>query len=93
MVKVNAAAPLHARPLCEALGNRRALLIAEEASGVGCVGQRIAAILAENGVAPQKLVLCNLNREFPKQGTAAELQRQFGLDAASLAEKAAEVTA
>ena len=35
--------------------------------------------------------LCNLGKAFPAQGTVEELYREFGLDAESLAKKAAEV--
>ena len=93
VVKFNCISPFHANDLREALSGSRALLIAEEATSVGCVGQRVAAILAENGVAPEKLVLCNLNKEFPMQGTVEQLREKFGLDAQTLAKKAAEVIA
>ena len=42
-------------------------------------------------IAPERLELCNLGKVFPAQGTGGELQREFGLDAESLANKAAEV--
>lgn len=93
VVKFNCISPFHANDLREALGGSRALLIAEEATGVGCVGQRVAAILAENGIAPDRLVLCNLNKAFPAQGSVELLHKTFGLDAETIAKKAAEVIA
>ena len=72
-------------------GRRKRLLVAEECSGVGCIGQRIAAILAEEGHEPQRLTLCNLGRRFIEQGSVGELYRQCGLDAESLARTAKEV--
>ena len=46
---------------------------------MGCIGQRIAAILAEEGHAPQRLMLCNLGRRFIEQGSVGELYRQFAV--------------
>ena len=43
------------------------------------------------GEMPERLELCNLGKAFPAQGTVEELYREFGLDAESLAKKAAEV--
>ena len=62
-----------------------------EGAGVGCMGQRMAAILGWNKISPERLELCNLGKAFPAQGTVEELYREFGLDAESLAKKAAEV--
>ena len=53
--------------------------------------QRMAAILGWNKISPERLELCNLGKAFPAQGTVEELYREFGLDAESLAKKAAEV--
>lgn len=91
VVKINCISPFYDHDMRNIIGKCRALLIAEEATSVGCVGQRIAAILAENHIAPEKLVLCNLNKAFPVQGDVRELQKEFGLDAENLAKKAAEV--
>ena len=90
-MKINAISPLYDRDMREIVGRTRALLVAEECAGVGCMGQRMAAILDWNRIAPERLELCNLGKVFPAQGTLGELQREFGLDAESLANKAAEV--
>ena len=91
VVKINAISPLYDRDMREIVGRTKALLVAEECAGVGCMGQRMAAILEWNRIAPERLELCNLGKVFPTQGTGGELQREFGLDAESLAQKAAEV--
>ncbi|MDO4316226.1 MAG: hypothetical protein Q4C45_10650, partial [Oscillospiraceae bacterium] len=51
----------------------------------GCVGQRVAAILAEHGQAPKRLILKNLGKTFAPEGSVAELEHSFGLDAAAVA--------
>ena len=91
VVKINAISPLYDRDMREVIGKTRALLVAEECTGVGCMGQRMAAILGWNRISPERIELCNLGKVFPAQGTIEELYREFGLDAESLAKKAAEV--
>ena len=61
------------------------LLVAEDAFGAGCVGQRIEAILAEQGRAPKHLILQNLGKTFAPAGSVAELEHSFGLDPAGIA--------
>lgn len=85
IIKLNRIAPLCAEALEQAIGDMNCLLVAEECAAAGCVGQRIAAILAECGKTPGKLKLCNLGGIVPPQGSVAELYRTFALDAQSLA--------
>ena len=91
VVKINAISPLYDSDMREVVGKTRALLVAEECASVGCMGQRMAAILAWNKISPERLELCNLGKTFPAQGSVEALYREFGLDAESLAKKAAEV--
>lgn len=91
VVKLNRITPFRGGELSRVFGGTERLLVAEDCSGVGCIGQRIAAILAEEGHEPKKLMLCNLGRCFVEQGSVDELRAQCGLDAASLARTAKEV--
>ena len=91
VVKLGRITPFRGGELSHVFGKTKRLLVAEECSGVGCIGQRIAAILAEEGHEPQKLMLCNLGRKFIEQGSVPELYRQCGLDAESLARTAKEM--
>lgn len=91
VVKLGRISPFRGGELSRVFGGTKRLLVAEECSGVGCIGQRIAAILAEEGHEPEKLMLCNIGRRFVEQGSVQELYRQCGLDAVSLARTAREV--
>ena len=91
VIKLNRISPFRGGELSRVFGDTEQLLVAEECSGVGCIGQRIAAILTEEGHEPKKLTLCNLGRRFVEQGSVDELRAQCGLDAASLARTAKEV--
>ena len=62
----------------------------EDSFGAGCVGQRVAAILAEHGQAPEKLILRNLGKTFAPEGSVSQLEHSFGLDAAAVAEAVRE---
>ena len=59
--------------------------------GTGCVGQRIAAILAQEGAAPQRLILKNLGGVLPLEGSVAQLYRERGLDGAGVAQTIEEI--
>ena len=67
------------------LAGKKLLAVAEDAFGAGCVGQRTAAILAQHGQAPEKLVLINLGKTFLPEGTVPQLEHQAGIDAAGIA--------
>ena len=67
------------------LAGKKLLAVAEDAFGAGCVGQRTAAILAQHGQAPEKLVLINLGKTFLPEGAVPQLEHQAGIDAAGIA--------
>ena len=90
VVKLNRISPLESEEVCAVLGGRKRLLVLEDSFGAGCVGQRVAAILAEKGLAPWRLILKNLGKTFAPQGSVAELERSFGLDAAGVADAVRE---
>ena len=86
VVKLNQIAPLDFDLLAPWLAGTGTLLVAEDAFGAGCVGQRVAAILAEGGAAPKKLILKNLGKTFQPEGTVPQLQHRAGIDAAGIAQ-------
>lgn len=91
VVKLNRISPLDGDIVCKHLGGRHTLLVLEDSFGAGCVGQRIAAILAEHDCSPEQLILKNLGKTFAPEGSVAELEHSFGLDAASVAASVREV--
>ena len=91
VVKLNRISLFAGGEISRVIGKTKRLLVAEECSGVGCIGQRISAILTEEGNAPEKLYLSNLGRQFVAQGTREELLRACHLDAQSIAETVKEV--
>ena len=85
VLKLNQIAPLDGALLADFFRETNILLVLEDCFGAGCVGQRIAAILAEEGRAPRKLILKNLGRTFAPEGSVPQLEERFGLDAAAVA--------
>lgn len=91
VVKLNRVWPLDDRPICDSVRKTGRLLVAEEVVSMGCMGERIAARLAQNGVAPKSMALANVGDGFVTQGTVGQLRKLCGLDGKSLYEKALEV--
>nr|WP_326164587.1 1-deoxy-D-xylulose-5-phosphate synthase [uncultured Oscillibacter sp.] len=85
VLKLNQIAPLDGEVLGKFCGGTGILLVLEDCFGAGCVGQRIAAILAEAGRAPRKLILKNLGKTFAPEGSVPQLEARAGLDPASVA--------
>ena len=81
VVKLNRISPLDYEMLQEPLAGTELLLVAEDAFGAGCLGQRVTSILAEAGHAPRRVILKNLGKTFAPEGTVAQLEHSFGLDA------------
>lgn len=93
VVKLNRISPLEHGDVCASLGQMKRLLVLEDSFGAGCVGQRIAAILAEHGMAPEKLILKNLGKTFAPEGSVPQLEHRFGLDGAAIAAAVEEAMA
>lgn len=90
VVKLNRIAPLNEEALLACIPVSGILAVVEDCFGAGCVGERIAALLAAHGRPPAKLILKNLGQTFAPEGTVAELRRSFGLDAAGIARAVTE---
>ena len=85
ILKLNQISPLDYEMLEPYLAGKALLAVAEDAFGAGCVGQRVAAILAQHAAAPSKLVLMNLGKTFLPEGTVPQLQHEAGIDAEGIA--------
>ena len=85
VLKLNQIAPLDGSVLADFFQETDIRLVLEDCFGAGCVGQRVAAILAGEGRAPRKLILKNRGRTFAPEGSVPQLEERFGLDAAAVA--------
>jgi 1-deoxy-D-xylulose-5-phosphate synthase len=91
VLKLNRISPLNREDLEGYFEHTKTLLVLEDSFGAGCVGQRIAAILAGCGKAPEHLILKNLGKTFAPAGSVAELEHSLGLDAEGVAAAVQEV--
>ncbi|MCR5577330.1 MAG: 1-deoxy-D-xylulose-5-phosphate synthase [Oscillospiraceae bacterium] len=67
------------------------LIVAEEVCRAGCVGSAILIRAAEKGCALSQVRLLNLGGGIVPHGTVAQLRRDCGIDAASIAHTAEEL--
>jgi len=91
IVKLNTITPIDFSVIFKSVRKTGRLLIAEEAVEANCVGQRVVTALAQQGLFPNAVRLCNLGRSFVTHGTVPQLQRLCGLDGKSLFEQGMEV--
>ena len=90
VLKLSTIAPLSPETIRTALTGTERLLVLEDCVETGCVGQRVAAVMAQLGMAPRRLVLKNTGDRFIPQGSVAELRHLCGLDAEGVAAAAEE---
>ena len=92
VVKLNQVAPLNGEAVCAALDGASHIVAVEDQLRAGCVGERLAAVLAERGI-PTRLLLRNVGDALPPQGTVSQLWQSLGLDAQGIAQAVREVLA
>ncbi len=92
VVKLNQVAPLDGEAVCAALDGASHIVAVEDQLRAGCVGERLAAVLAERGI-PTRLLLRNVGDALPPQGTVPQLWQSLGLDAQGIAQAVREVLA
>lgn len=81
--------PIDEALLVQAARDCGCVLTAEEHQVNGGLGTAVAQVLCQH--APVPMDLCGMTDEFGQSGTAGELLAHYGLDAASLAERAAQL--
>lgn len=93
VVKLNRVAPLDSSGICRALDGVKRIVAAEDQLRAGAVGERLSALLLEQGAGTEKLVLRNVGTTLPSQGSTVELRHALGLDAEGIAQAVREVLA
>ena len=90
VIKLPSVKPIDMVTVAKSVRKTGHLLVAEDAVCIGCAGKEIAALLrTQKIVVPTKLV--NIGDRFVPHGSVERLYEMLGLDAKSLAKKAAEV--
>ena len=91
IVKIAAVKPeVYPKTISSAVKTGR-FLMAEEVCSSGCVGKRILAQAAVNGMCIEKVKLLNLGEGIVAHGDHASLMREWGIDARGIAEASEEL--
>lgn len=90
VVKLQCIAPLDLTPVLDSARATGHVLVAEECAAQGCIGTRVAAQLAQEGIALLSLTLLNTGDGFVTHGAVTALRQLCGLDAPSIYQKAKE---
>ena len=93
VVKLKRVAPLDSDGICRALDGVKRIVAAEDQLRAGAVGERLSALLLEQGAGTEKLVLRSVGTTLPSQGSTVELRHALGLDAEGIAQAVREVLA
>lgn len=91
VVKLGVIRPLDTESILASVRRTGALLVAEESCANGCVGERLAAAIAQANLSA-KLRLLNLGAGIVPQGDVSELRALREIDAAAIAQAAMELT-
>lgn len=62
------------------------LLVVEECTSNGCVGEKLAADLCTLGIYLKSFVLCNLGESFVQHGAPKDIKRMYGIDGIGISE-------
>ncbi len=91
VVKLNVLCPPDADSVLSSLRKTGAMLVAEDVCAAGCVGERLLAAAAANGLGLKATRLVNLGSGILEHGAPEALRAKMGLDGESLARTAWEM--
>ena len=84
IIKLGRIFPVNIDAIAEAAAKTERLLVLEESSGRGAIGEHIAAELSLRQATPKSIVLMNTGESFAPCGEIDELHRFLGIDAESI---------
>ncbi|SEQ17029.1 transketolase [Hyunsoonleella jejuensis] len=91
VINIHTIKPLDETAILESVAKTGCVVTAEEHNILGGLGESVARVLATNNPAPQEFV--GTNDTFGESGTPAQLMEKYGLNSASIVEKAKNVIA
>lgn len=91
VVKLNRITPIEFTIIEDAVRETDALLVVEEVSASGSVGERLPGLLTERGVFLKRYGTVNTGSGFVPQGTVSQLRTLCGLDSEQITKRAGEV--
>jgi transketolase len=91
VINIHTIKPLDETAILKSVAKTGCVVTAEEHNYYGGLGESVARVLALNTPAPQELVATN--DTFGESGTPAQLMKKYGLDSATIVQKAQKVIA
>ena len=88
VIKLGSISPIDFSPIMTSVVKTRNLMVLEDCVAEGCVGQRLACELAQNGVQVNSIQLKNCGDGFVTHGSVEKLMESLGLDPVSLKDSA-----
>ena len=79
IIKLGCIAPLDIPAIIRELGDIKNLVICEETSSLGCVGDKILSAFMQSGISV-KAKLLNLGDGFVQQGEVSQVKAKYGID-------------
>jgi transketolase len=89
IINIHTIKPLDTKAILKSVAKTKCVVTCEEHQMNGGLGDAVAQTLAQNILAPQEYVA--VNNSFGESGTPAQLMEKYGLNAASIVEKALKV--
>lgn len=86
IINIHTIKPLDTKAILKSVAKTKCVVTCEEHQMNGGLGDAVAQTLAQNLLAPQEYVA--VNDSFGESGTPAQLMEKYGLNAASIVEKA-----
>ena len=87
IIKLGRIAPIDMDAIVESVSKTERLLVLEECSGCGSVGERVAAAISMRAMAPKSIILMNTEGLFAPCGDINDLRKFCGIDAQSVCGK------
>lgn len=91
IINIHTIKPLDEEAILKSVSKTKCVVTAEEHNRLGGLGDSVAQVLVKNLLAPQEYVA--VNDSFGESGKPDQLMKKYGLDAATIVEKAKKVIA
>ena len=90
LIKLNRLTDFDWQTLRDSVQKTGRLIVAEDCAQAGCMGEKLAARLAQDGAIPPFLRLVNLKNRFIPEGKVEQLYQRYGIDGPAIAAAALE---
>ncbi len=90
LIKLNRLTDFDWQTLRDSVQKTGRLIVAEDCAQAGCMGEKLAARLAQDGAIPPFVRLVNLKNRFIPEGKVEQLYQRYGIDGPAIAAAALE---